>query len=480
MAPHLQSDMCFVMLMPWCASAPKPDNVINPDTENEAAWNEEEVQARMRQSQLLLVVCVFETKFEQALLKRLLDKLDENDEQHVFAVQLHEVPNETSSEYMQVLMARHDAILKFGVQAVIMNPAQDPVRLRRMIELESTWFQAQAARANQMLQEEGPSQDEMEALLKRHHGIMWEAVPKALMPLFPPVNKELLERKDMVGIYKLLSRYKAANADVLLGKNAENDQQVVVKAVDKSKRLMTVDLEQIYREFRFLSERLRHPHIIRLLDFLHSPTRVYFVYEFGGMANLRQALENQPGYRLEDLDVLECIAQVRSALVFCHAQKIAHRDVCLEHVAFQEDSSGLRCKLLNFKSSVLLQSDETTSMYECGCFPFMAPEVALGEPYKPIPADCWSFGMVVLETAGGLGSLNRAVGFEDDEEVDINTAYMQINEFFSSPGSRARALQIMGGVRSPQVLTMLEDLLQPVPEHRKPLGDQSQQEDNTT
>ncbi|CAK0839844.1 unnamed protein product, partial [Prorocentrum cordatum] len=142
------------------------------------------------------------------------------------------------------------------------------------------------------------------------------------------------------------------------------------------------EVESIYQEFCFLTHTLDHPHIIRCVGMLHSQRSVQLVLQYGGDVCMEQVLLTQPGYRLSKDEALDCSAQIASALSYCHAQ------------------------------------------------------AALNEPYLPKPADCWSLGVLLLETACGQGSLKLSVQWRRGEPIAY--AARQVLEFFSHAGSSDR------------------------------------------
>jgi len=94
--------------------------------------------------------------------------------------------------------------------------------------------------------------------------------------------------------------------------------------------------------------------------------------------------------------------------------------------------------------------------------------LVLDASYVAKPADCWSLGVVLLEAAGGMGSMRRAVGWPDD--AGLEPAAARIRTFFSRDGSHARALAVVGGVLSHAVLARLSGLLEPEPAARAVAG----------
>ncbi|CAK0816267.1 unnamed protein product [Prorocentrum cordatum] len=458
MTSQLPAHFAFATLVPW-RSPQRPSRLASPDSGSEGHWDTERIASLASECTSLLVPCTFETRYEKSMMKTLMEQLEPHRDLCVFLLQLLEVPRELSREYVQTVMARHDALLAVGADGVLLDPGDNPDELRQKLDIERSWFEATERRAHSMIVFDD---DNFQRMLDYHHKLLWEAVPKALMPDFDPIDRNLVETANRVGDYELTNRFNTRSGTVLLAKRSESER-VVLKVYDKSDRVSAADLECIHRELCFLRDMLRHPHIVRCCNMCHSFSRVYLTLEFGGMQNLHERLMNQPGYRLDLEDAMDCAMQIAGALAYCHSRDVVHRQVSLEHIIVEDQSETLFCRMVDFYQAAL-RPESTPSTTLCGDLPCIAPEVALDESYFAKPADCWSLGVVLLEAAGGLGSMRQAVGWP--EEAELTPTARRIKNFFSREGSHARALAVVGGVRSEPVLAKLSALLEPRPTAR--------------
>ncbi|CAK0891407.1 unnamed protein product [Prorocentrum cordatum] len=464
MASQLPAHFAFATLVPW-SSPQRPSKLATPDSAPGGHWDAEGIASLASECGSLLVPCTFETRYEKYMMKKLLEQLEPHGDLCVFVLQLLEVWGELSREYVQEVMARHDALVVLGANAVVLDPSDNSDRLLQTLDQEQAWLKVNAKRVNTMIDRD---EDEFQRVLDYHHKLLWEDVPKALMSNFDPIDRNLVETANRVGDYhvtRLCGNARSGNY-VLLASRSESEK-VVLKIYDKSVHVIAADLHCIYRELRFLRDMLRHPHIIRCNNMFHSFSQVYLALEFGGKQNLHQRLWDQPGFRLDSKDAVDCTMQIAGALAYCHSQDVVHGQVSLKHIVMEDQSETLFCRLVDFFQA----SHRPESMplaTPCGDLPCIAPEVALDESYFAKPADCWSLGVVLLEAAGGLGSMRQAVGWPEDAELEPTAR--RIKNFFSGEGSHGRALAVMGGVRSELVLANLSALLEPTPTARAAMG----------
>ncbi|CAK0864740.1 unnamed protein product [Prorocentrum cordatum] len=146
------------------------------------------------------------------------------------------------------------------------------------------------------------------------------------MPKFDPIDPNLVETPNSVGDYYVTNRFDNARGgnDVLLADRCESEK-VVLKIYGKSDHVSAGNLKCIYCELRFLRDVLMHPHIVHCNHMFHRFSLVYLALEFGGMQNLRQRPLDQPGYRLDVEDAVNCTMQIAGSLVYCHSQDVVHK-----------------------------------------------------------------------------------------------------------------------------------------------------------
>ncbi|CAK0874990.1 unnamed protein product [Prorocentrum cordatum] len=93
---------------------------------------------------------------------------------------------------------------------------------------------------------------------------------------------------------------------------------------------------------------------------------------------------------------------------YCHAQGVVHGHVPLRRVAVETVRNRHICRQVDFSMAAHVPFSSARETL-CGSLPCVAPEAALNDTYFPEPADCWSLGMLLLETACGQCSLKLSV-----------------------------------------------------------------------
>ncbi|CAK0839730.1 unnamed protein product [Prorocentrum cordatum] len=267
MTSQLPAHFAFATLVPW-RSPQRPCRLASPDSGSEGHWHTERIASLASECTSLLVPCTFETRYEKSMMKKLMEQLEPHRDLCVFLLQLLEVPRELSWECVQTVMARHDALLAVGADGVLLDPGDNPDELRQKLNIERSWFEATERRAHSMIVFDD---DNFQRMLDYHHRLLWEAAPKALMPDFDPIDRNLVETANRVGDYELTNRFNTRSGTVLLAKRSESER-VVLKVYDKSDRVSAADLECIHRELCFLRDMLRHAHIVRCCD-MCEPSR---------------------------------------------------------------------------------------------------------------------------------------------------------------------------------------------------------------
>mmetsp|Transcript_50653 Transcript_50653/g.147348 ORF Transcript_50653/g.147348 Transcript_50653/m.147348 type:complete len:491 (-) Transcript_50653:202-1674(-) len=466
------NDCAILCLLPW-RSGRKPDDILAPKSLGESGMPKQtDIETATASRHTVLVPCTFEHSEEEVSAHRILPMFTSCEHVCVFIVQLMPEGLVPSRSTCEIIMKRHDAMLATGVDDVFMDPPTDAAVFRRTINLARATWELNVRRMQLMLDAEPDpvSPKAMQALMAQHSRLLWESIPRVLMPHFAPADPHLSETSSQVGQFKLLRRFETCSGTVLQASDEFNNP-VAIKVIDKAQVCTPGELEGVYREFRFLSEFVAHPNVVKCLGMLHSHARVFLILEFAGNQNLMQVLSPRPAQRLDEDVALNCFKQVADGLAHCHSVNVCHRSLSLHHVVLNELLGGdvYHCKIVDFHSAMVSKGN-TTSRTTCGTLPCIAPEVALGGPYVPHRADCWSAGILLLEMAGGMSTLSRAIPY-DPARAEPRQVADSINNFFRKPGSHAQALALIGAVQSQPIVSKLQALLNATPDNRAQMRD---------
>ncbi|TMS36495.1 hypothetical protein L596_003645 [Steinernema carpocapsae] len=191
-------------------------------------------------------------------------------------------------------------------------------------------------------------------------------------------------------------------ATVFLARHMVAKVVVAIKVVDKSS-LSDDNSRKLQSELRVL-QAVHHTHIIKLYEIIETDRHVFLVTEFARNGELYDFLIRRG--RLDEDDARLFFQQISSAIMYCHAKRIVHRDIKTENILLNRNNEvKLNGKIdlfyLDFGFSVFQQPNEKLSTW-CGSPPYAAPELLIGKEYDGFKADVWSLGVVlyILVTGG--------------------------------------------------------------------------------
>ena len=154
------------------------------------------------------------------------------------------------------------------------------------------------------------------------------------------------------------------------------------------------------------------PQVVHLKEVFEEPDFTYMVLEplMGGY--LIDRIIEQTCYSEDDAaDVCERLLQ---GIAYCHAKRIAIRDIKPESILLEEGSTT-KVKLADFgcAKQVHLENSLTTV---CGTEAFVAPEIIEFHPAYDVQCDMWSMGVLLYLLLGGYRPF-RGTGDECLEKV---------------------------------------------------------------
>ena len=198
---------------------------------------------------------------------------------------------------------------------------------------------------------------------------------------------------QQLGNYRLTQVLGAGGfAEVYLAQHIYLDTQVAVKVLGT--KLGPSEREHFRNEARTIAA-LRHPHIVRVLDFGVQDDTPFLVMEYAPNGTLRQRYP--AGTQLPLATIISSVKQVAAALQAAHEAKVIHRDIKPENMLLGPQNEVW---LSDFGIATEAQN---TYLQETGNFAgtasYAAPEQLQGRP-RPA-SDQYALGVVVYEWLSG-------------------------------------------------------------------------------
>ena len=167
------------------------------------------------------------------------------------------------------------------------------------------------------------------------------------------------------------------------------DRQCAIKIISKSLFERKPHLQvKIQREIA-LMRLVDHPHLLKLIDVLESPSNLYIVLEYASHGELFDYLVEHRS--LSDEEAARFFRQIIYGLEYLHSLGICHRDLKPENILLDENFN-IKIADFGFARFVKANIAETS----CGSPHYAAPEVIKGIPYDGKCADVWSCGVILF------------------------------------------------------------------------------------
>src|SRR5579872_2535769 len=194
------------------------------------------------------------------------------------------------------------------------------------------------------------------------------------------------------GDYRLMQLIgKGGFADVYLGEHVRRKTLTAVKVLHA--RLAQDNLKSFLNEAR--SFRLKHPHIIQMLDFGLEDDFPYLVMDYAPNGSLRQ--RHPKGAQLPLPTIVTYVKQIADALQYAHDEGVIHRDIKPDNMLLAQDD---RVLLSDFGIASIAQTVASLNLRDqAGTVTYMSPEQLQGRP-RPA-SDQYSMGIVVYEWIAG-------------------------------------------------------------------------------
>nr|CDS25677.1 serine:threonine protein kinase MARK2 [Hymenolepis microstoma] len=202
------------------------------------------------------------------------------------------------------------------------------------------------------------------------------------------------KERPHVGKYSLIRTIGKGNfAKVKLAQHVTTGMEVAVKVIDKT-QLNPTSLRKLFREVRIMKT-LDHPNIIKLLEVIESERHLYLVMEYASNGEVFDYLVTHG--KMKEKDARIKFRQIVSAVQYCHAKNIVHRDLKAENLLLDE---SMNLKIADFGFSNNYSAGRKLDTF-CGSPPYAAPELFLGRKYDGPEVDVWSLGVILYTLVSG-------------------------------------------------------------------------------
>ncbi|KAL2469796.1 CBL-interacting serine/threonine-protein kinase 7 [Abeliophyllum distichum] len=180
-------------------------------------------------------------------------------------------------------------------------------------------------------------------------------------------------------------------AKVYHATSLDDNTEVAIKVIDKATTVDAAMEPRIVREVSAMRLLDHHPNILKLHEVMATKSKIYLVMEFAPGGELFAKLSRQR--RFSESTSRRFFHQIVSALLFCHQNGIAHRDIKPQNLLLDKKGS---LKITDFGLSALPEQKIDGLIYTaCGTPAYTAPEVVYRKGYDGSKADAWSCGVLL-------------------------------------------------------------------------------------
>lgn len=216
---------------------------------------------------------------------------------------------------------------------------------------------------------------------------------------------------------------------IILKKNVKGNERMVLDELD-------------------MLQRLKHPHIVKFVDWFESRDKYYIVTELATGGELFDRICEQG--KFTEKDASQTIKQVLGAVDYLHRNNVVHRDLKPENLLYLTKSPDSDLVLADFGIAKMLDSKDEVLTTMAGSFGYAAPEVMLKQGHGK-PVDMWSMGVITYTLLCGYSPF-RSENLQDLIDECSNTQVIFHERYWKDVSQDAKEFILR--------------LLQPKPEDR--------------
>ncbi|KFA67497.1 hypothetical protein S40285_00254 [Stachybotrys chlorohalonatus IBT 40285] len=191
--------------------------------------------------------------------------------------------------------------------------------------------------------------------------------------------------------------------------------------------------KMVYDELAML-QRLKHPHIVKFVDWFESRDKFYIVTQLATGGELFDRICEQG--RFTEKDASQTIKQVLSAVDYLHKNNVVHRDLKPENLLYVTSDPSSDLVLADFGIAKTLGTQEDSLQTMAGSFGYAAPEVMDRKGHGK-PVDMWSMGVITYTLLCGYSPF-RSENLPDLLEECNNSSVVFHERYWKDVSSDAK------------------------------------------
>ncbi|KAL6574679.1 hypothetical protein OROMI_011964 [Orobanche minor] len=204
-------------------------------------------------------------------------------------------------------------------------------------------------------------------------------------------------RYQMVGDYMMGKQIGAGSfSTVWHARHRVHGTEVAIKEIVTSR--LNPKLQESLKSEIFILKRINHPNIIRLLDMIEEPGKIYIVLEYCKGGDLSIYIQQRQG-RIPEETAKHFMQQLAEGLKVLRENNLIHRDLKPQNLLLSTDGGNSVLKIADFGFARSLQPRGLAETL-CGSPLYMAPEIMQLQKYDA-KADLWSVGAILFQLVTG-------------------------------------------------------------------------------
>lgn len=184
---------------------------------------------------------------------------------------------------------------------------------------------------------------------------------------------------------------------IVVARERQSKARVVLKAM-KKRRIERLRVQRHVAHEIEIQAHLRHPNILQLFGFFWDVSHIFMILEHAHIGDLGRLLKKQPHERFAERSAAPLVAQVMSAVEYCHRMHVIHRDLKPQNILVAND---FQVKLADFGWAVHTYPDQQRWTL-CGTLDYLPPEIVHAARGHSFGVDVWGLGVLTYELLEGI------------------------------------------------------------------------------